>query len=124
MHPLADVMAKLVQILCCVKIDTCMICNTVDVIVDLLVHSSGPFGGPFFVWGGGGGGFFRTQRTPPGYGLSVSMIFNPSFTDNQKYTINASVQGRLYFYLDETWGYASAEQDCAKKIAMAKFSST
>ena len=53
--------------------------------------------------------------------------FNPSFTDKQsllKYTINASVQDRLYFYLDETWGYASAEQDCAKKMAMAKFSST
>ena len=55
---------------------------------------------------------------------TISLIFNPSFTDKQallKYTINASVQGRLYFYLDETWGYASAEQDCAKKITMAKF---
>jgi len=40
-----------------------------------------------------------------------------------KYTINASSSGRLYFYLDETWGYAYAEPDCDKKIAMAKFSS-
>ena len=40
------------------------------------------------------------------YGVP-SVIFNPSFTDKQallKYTINASVQGRLYFYLDEKWG--------------------
>ena len=55
---------------------------------------------------------------------TISLVFNPSFTDKQallKYTINASVQGRLY---DETWGYASAEQDCTKEITMAKFSST
>ena len=33
------------------------------VIVDLFLHSGGPFGGPFFDWGGGG--VFRTQGTPP-----------------------------------------------------------
>ena len=35
-------------------------------LVDLFVHSSGPFSGPFSDWGGGGG-FFRAHRTPPGY---------------------------------------------------------
>lgn len=47
-------------------------------------------------------------------------------TDKQaqfKYTINASSQGKLYFYLDETWDYAYAETDCARRIAMAKFDS-
>ena len=60
------------------------------------------------------------------YGVP-SVIFNPSFTDKQallKYTINASVQGRLYFTWMRSGVYASAEQDCAKKITMAKFSST
>ena len=41
-------------------------------IVDLFVHSSGPFGGPFS--DGGGGGFFRAQRTPPGYGLGDILL--------------------------------------------------
>ncbi len=44
-----------------------------------------------------------------------------------KYSIsgstNGSSQGKWYFYLDETWEYAQAEKDCAKKIAMAKFNS-
>ena len=31
------------------------------IVVDLFVHSSGPFGGPFFLLGG----FIRTQRPPP-----------------------------------------------------------
>ena len=31
--------------------------------MDLFVHSSGPFGGPFFVWGGGGGS--SEPREPP-----------------------------------------------------------
>ena len=40
-----------------------------------------------------------------------------------KYTISKPSQGKLYFYLDETWEYAQAEQDCAKKMAMAKLNS-
>ena len=39
--------------------------------MDLFVHSSGPFGGPFFVWGGGGGGggVLQNPENPPGYSL-------------------------------------------------------
>ena len=50
------------------------------------------------------------------------------FADKQarfRYSINASSGqgGKLYVYLDETWSYVNAETDCARRIAMAKFSS-
>lgn len=41
-----------------------------------------------------------------------------------KFTVNATAQGRWYFYLDETWPLAFAETDCDKKIAMARFSTS
>ena len=47
MHALADwlYIAKLVQILYCIKIDIYIICSIVDqaLVVDIFVHSSGPF---------------------------------------------------------------------------------
>ena len=61
MHALADWMAELVQILCCIKIDICIMCSIVDQ-AGTVVHSSGPFGGSFFVWGGS-----SKPREPPGY---------------------------------------------------------
>ena len=61
MYALVDWIAKLVQILYCIKIDIFIICSIVDVIVDPFVHSSVDYS---FSGGGGGGGFFRTQRTP------------------------------------------------------------
>ena len=57
MHTLVNWIAQLVQILYCI------LCSIVDqaecnsrhtfsyILVDLFVHSSGPFGGLFFVWG-------------------------------------------------------------------------
>ena len=39
------------------------------------------------------------------------------------YETNATSDGRWYFILDENWPEASAEMDCNKKIAMARFSS-
>lgn len=56
--------------------------------------------------------------------MSFFVFFGP--TDRLakfKYNINASSQGKLYFYLDETWSYAYAEADCSRRIAMSKFSS-
>ena len=41
------------------------------ILVDLFVHSSGPFGGPVFVWGGGGSPASEPCKEPlaPGCGL-------------------------------------------------------
>ena len=50
MNALADWIAKLVQILYCINIDI-YIGSIVAQVVDHFVHSSGPFGGRFFVWG-------------------------------------------------------------------------
>ena len=71
MHVLANWIAQLVQFLYC-SIIYHTDCNSgpfcackwtfLCSLVDLFVHSSGPFGGPFSDWGGGG--FFRAQRTP------------------------------------------------------------
>ena len=86
MHTLAKL--NLVQIIYC-KIDICIrymqhdaIVDQVDcnsyiywtflyILVDLCIHSSGPFGGPFFVWGGGGRGFFRPPPPPPPSGMAL-----------------------------------------------------
>ena len=63
------------------------ICIMVDqadcAVVDLFVHSSGPFvhsiasgpfGGPFFVWGGG---VLQNQENPPGCGLVQTYVLPP-----------------------------------------------
>ena len=42
------------------------------VIVDLFVHSSGPFGGPFFVWGGSSEP--REPPPPPPPPLATALI--------------------------------------------------
>ena len=40
-------------------------------LVDLFVHSSGPF----FDWGGGGGGgLLQSPENPPGYGLVFYLV--------------------------------------------------
>ena len=87
MHALADWIAKLVLILYCIKIDIYIICSIVDqadcfswwtflyILVNLFVHSSEPFGGPFFVLERGG--VFRIQKTLPGYGLVLYNILQP-----------------------------------------------
>ena len=71
MHVLANWIAKLVQFLHCSIIyhadsnsgpfctfKWTFLCS----LVDLFVHSSGPFGGPFSDWGGGGS---SEPREPP-----------------------------------------------------------
>ena len=90
MHALADWIAKLVQILNCIKVNMCIVCSIVDqahcnsgpfwcILVDLFVHfsgpfihSSGPFGGPSCLGGGGWGvgGVLQNPDNPPGYGLA------------------------------------------------------
>ena len=46
-------------------------------LVDLSVHSSGPFGGPFSDWGGGGGGGGSSEpREPP---LATALDINLDF---------------------------------------------
>ena len=42
---------------------------------DLFIHSSGPFGGPFFVWGGGVLQNRENPPPPPGYGLVTQHLF-------------------------------------------------
>ena len=58
MHALADWIAKLVQILCCIKIDICIMCSIVDQVVDLylyiLVHLFVQSSGHLSLSGGGG----------------------------------------------------------------------
>ena len=55
------------------------------------MHSSGPFGGPFFV--GGGGVVCRTQRTSPGcyYGIQQSSLYRGGVLTSGVAFMNGSI---------------------------------
>lgn len=40
-----------------------------------------------------------------------------------KYSTNATSEGSWYLILDDSWPYYLAEQDCYKRLAMAKLDS-
>ena len=81
MHVLANWTAKLVQFLSVASFITQIVIVYIQVdllfsLVDLSVHSSGPFGGPFSDWGGGGGGGSSEPREPP---LATALDINLDF---------------------------------------------
>ena len=52
------------------------------ILVDIFIHSSGPFGGPFFVWGGGGGGSTEPREPPMAMALYSMHIHSARFHAN------------------------------------------
>ena len=49
----------------------CALVDLLYILVDLLAHTSGPFGGLSLT---GGGGFFRTQRTPSPLATALKLV--------------------------------------------------